>query len=250
MKSSPNKILASLALALAMLAALGHSASAQILSYASTGSHLGLGGTSSGGVGGREMGFTMGTSSYSVTSVALPLAFASGLSSTSFTLTLYGYSSAAGSSDSTTPLTTTLFTNPTFTYNNTSTTPTANYISYTFTPTTALTLTAGMTYWLVVSDTDNSGSSLPGVYWRGSTSGNFSNSVATQITATGTGGEYYSTTGALGNFPLTSNSPNNGDFTINGTLAVPEPATWALGIMGALLLMRRLRSQRSAGSVS
>ena len=247
MKTSPFKLLAPLILAL--IGFLGNSAPAQILSYSATGTALGEG-SGTWGFAGREIGFTMGSTSYSLTSVKLPLAFASGTTGTGFTLTLYGYSTAAGSQSSATPVTTTLFTDPTFALNNSNgTSPT--YANYTFTPTTATTLTAGMTYWLVVTDTDDTGNaSLAAVYWNGSASGNFSNAVATQISVSGTqgAGTYYSSDTARGDF--FNKSSNTGDFTLNGTAAVPEPSTWVLGMVGLGLLALRLRSRRQAEAFS
>lgn len=240
MKIFPIKLLTSLALAL--LGFLGTSASAQILSYTATGTNQGEGSVTW-GYAGREIGFTMGATSYSLTSVTLPLAFASTTTGTGFTLALYGYSTAAGSQSSNTPVTTTLFTSQAFTLNNSSSSS-PNYTSYTFIPTTAATLTAGMTYWLVVTDTEDAGSSsMAAVYWRAGTLGNFSNGVATQIGASGAAGSYYYADPArTGTFYA---STSTGDFAIAGTAVVPEPASWALGIMGLALLALRLRYRRS-----
>lgn len=255
MKHFQKRILA--LLALAVLAMLGGPASAQILSYStfiSTGTFMPLGGPNSGNVEQREIGFTMGSTSYSLTSVTLPLAFASGLTSTSFTLTLYGYSSASNSGASATPLTTAVFTNPVFSYTTTNAFAPA-YATYMFTTPSATTLTAGMTYWLVLTDTDDPGStSLSPLYWRGYTTGNFSNSVATQINMAGTG--VTGTTVAGGGYDSTTDrtlmlaSGNTGDFAIYGTAVVPEPSAWTFGIMGLGLLGLRLRLQEAPDSAS
>ena len=245
MKNPLKTILAPVTLV--ALALLGGSVSAQILSFSTTTTLMPLGGPASGNIEQREIGFTMGSTGYSLTSVVLPLAFGSSISSTSFTLTLYGYSSATNSGTSATPLTTTVFTNPTFVYDTTNQYfPT--YTSYTFTPQAAATLTAGMTYWLVLTDTDNPGTTAPGpLYWRGYNAGTFSNAVATQINTAGIaaiGSGYDSTTDRT----QMQSSGNTGDFAIYGTAVVPEPPAWALGILGAAFLVRRLRSRQAAES--
>ena len=248
MKNPLKKIVAPLAFA--VLGFLGTSAQAQILTFTAGTSVLPIGGPATANIEARSLGFTMGATSYSLTSLVLPLAFDSGTSPSGISVTLYGFSSAAGPASGT-PVTTTLFTNPTFTYNNAnSSSPT--YTSYTFTPSTALTLTAGMSYWLVVGDNDNPSGSVAPLYWEGG-SGTLTNSIATQIIATGktaaAPGGYYSQSGtALSG--LTSATGNTGDFTINGTAVVPEPSTWALGMVGLGLLALRLRSRRQAEAFS
>lgn len=240
-----KKILAPLALALALLGFLGDSAPAQaIFSSGATGNPLNLG-DNTGGLGnieGREVGFTMKTTSYTLTSIVLPLAFSSTLSSSNFTLTLYGYATATGSAFSTTPDSTTVFTSPTFTYNNAGTTSsTVTLASYTFIPTTALTLNAGWTYWLVAGDTDTTSGTVTPVYWNGG-SGTFSTSAAAETSP----GAYYSRSGNSTRdvFVSTASSGLTPAFTMNGVAVVPEPSTWVLAMLGLALLALQRRSQR------
>jgi hypothetical protein len=106
--------------------------------------------------------------------------------------------------------------------------------NFTFTPATALTLTANTTYWLVV-DSSASGSTFD---WRSSNP---------SITPTGTGATAVAAKVSANNGTTYTNGSNYNSVQVNGTLViVPEPSRAMLLLAGVITLGLRRRRQSAS----
>ena len=191
-------------------------------------------GTGIGDGASKAAGWTMPSgTNYSLDSVTLDLRynywyFGTGLPAPVVTAAIYGDSGSGPTGSALVTLT-----DPSFVRSNT-----ADY-NYVFTPPSAFTLTAGTTYWLVLSATDPSGNNQDDINWRMSSPSMISPSgIATSA------GYRWNNSGVVP--PLGSSSTYN-TFEVDGTAQaspVPEPATMLLAAAGLSVVLLRRRQLR------
>ena len=180
----------------------------------------------------KALAFTMGTNNFNLTSAVLrlecgtvPNANCSDLQSISLGI----YSNGASQPGSLLGSFTYAFSLPL----------TTSWASYTFTPATALTLTQGGTYWLVLNDVINPQETNDALSWSG---------ASPNVTPTGSGATYAGVRISSDNGATWGSASVINNFELDGTnlggSLTPEPATFALiGLgMAGIGVLRRHRS--------
>jgi hypothetical protein len=165
----------------------------------------------------KAVGFTMGSTSYDLTSVILRLAEQPGSTST-LSLALYG-GTPSGPSGA-----------PLVTFNTPSIPSVASDV--TFLPTTSLVLQSGSTYWLEASGQSNT---LNGIVWYASNPSVMPTGMATSEGALFTSN--FSTQSSLASSGVLNMFEVLGTPTPQGTETVAEPASLIQGGLGAVLAL-------------
>ncbi len=173
----------------------------------------------------KAVGFTMGATDYSVTSLTLRLSGVGNTGTDAPVISIYTANTAK-----TTPVTLVgTFTNPTF-----ASTAATDFV---FTPSSGITLLAGASYFITVQQVNTAGSDLSFVWENGGTLTDNTNTVPAGVGAT------YDTA-RFGGGPsasvINSLSSRHNWYQLDGT-AIPEPSSALIAGLGALLLGGRRR---------
>ena len=188
-------------------------------------------GTGIGDGASKAAGWTMPSgTNYSLDSVTLDLRYGyyyTGLPAPVVTAAIYGNSGSGPTGSALVTLT-----DPSFVFS-----ITADY-NYVFTPPSAFTLSAGTTYWLVLSATDPSGSSGDEINWKMSSPLITPSGIATPA------GYRFNSSGVV---PPLGSSIYFNTFEVDGTAlasSAPEPATMLLAAAGLSVVLLRRRQLR------
>jgi len=177
------------------------------------------------GYNAKAVGFIMGASDYSVTSLTLRLSGVGDMGTDAPTISIY-----TATSGKTAPATLVgTFTNPTFT--------STAVTDFVFTPTSGITLLAGASYFITVQQVNTTGTDLNFQWENGGTLTDNTNTVPTGEGATHESARYGGGPSAAS---INLSSTRHNWYQLEGT-AVPEPSSTLLAGLGALFIAGRRR---------